>query len=357
MIVAAGTGELRKRFTSTLSDQPLFIFPVGTTAGGNEYTPVELDFNSGTFNSEAYVGVRAVDQRSSFMSSGITNYLNRNWFVEPSGISSPNYDITLRYVQNDWIGDSGAEGSVLPIKYSTSSGTGTWYQPEAGGFTNADPIGSGFGNSTSDFLNWQSVNSFSEFGGAEGNNQPLPIELLSLSASCEKEIVTLSWQTASEQNSSHFNIEKSINGIDWRVIGTVMAAGNSTEEINYTFVDSEKSSSDKYYRLNQVDIDGENEIFGPIQANCENEKDIFKSFPNPSDKNGFSVVLNTKNLEGNGILSISDSKGNVVYKKQVEVEKGISLWNISEPNLSPGVYFIQISFENSNSDVLKHILN
>jgi hypothetical protein len=62
-------------------------------------------------------------------------------------------------------------------------------------------------------------------------------------------------------------------------------------------------------------------------------------------------------LEGNGVLSISDSKGNIVYTKQVQVEKGISLWNVSDLNLMPGVYFIQVVTENNQSKVIKHVKN
>ena len=350
MINTSGTGELRKRFSSSLSDQPLFVFPVGTTTDGNEYTPIELDFSSGTFNSQAYVGVRVVDQRSNFMSSAITNYVNRNWFVEPFGITSPNYDITLHYVQNDWIGNAGAESSVLPIKYSTSTGVGIWYQPDGGGFTNAETTGTGFGNSTQNFLNWQSVNSFSEFGGAEGNNQPLPVELTSFSASCEEDIVTLTWQTASEQNSSHFDIERSNDGENWRVIGTVSAAGNSTEEINYSFIDSEKSNGDNYYRLNQVDIDGKNEIYGPITISCGEEAKI-TTYPNPS-KGEFNLVMYAKSSE-KVTLKIIDGNSRVISTKVLEIQNGINLFPILE-NLSSGVYHIQLISESGKTTVLKH---
>ena len=75
------------------------------------------------------------------------------------------------------------------------------------------------------------------------------------------------------------------------------------------------------------------------------------SFPNPSDKNGFSVVLNSKNMKGKGELTISDLNGNVVYTKNIEVHDGISLWTISDIDLAPGVYFIQVSTENRNSKV------
>ena len=57
MIVAAGTGELRKQFTSTGS----FEYPVGTVAGGDEYSPVTLTWNSATFAGTEHVGVRVAD--------------------------------------------------------------------------------------------------------------------------------------------------------------------------------------------------------------------------------------------------------------------------------------------------------
>jgi hypothetical protein len=284
------------------------------------------------------------------MNSINSNYINRSWFIEPHNSASGfTYTVNLSYTDNDVVG---TEREIRPIKLSL----GFWQYPGNVSFADGTQLSgtSGSINSTTNVLTWSDLTSFSEFGGG-GQGGPLPVELTSFSASCEQDLVTLSWSTASEQNSSHFDVEKSIDGENWRVIGTISAAGNSTQDIHYSFVDSEKSIDQNYYRLNQVDIDGKNEYFGPIQANCEAGNDILMSFPNPSDKNGFSVVLNTKNLEGNGILSISDSKGNIVYTKQVEVEKGISLWNITEPNLTTGVYFIKISVENSTSQIVKHI--
>ena len=353
MIITSGTGELRKRFSSILSDQPLFIFPVGTTTNGNEYTPVELDFTEGTFNSQAYVGVRVVDQRSSFMSSAITNYINRNWFVEPFGITSPKYDITLRYVQNDWIGNAGAEGNVLPIKYSTSTGIGIWYQPELGGFTNAEPIGIGFGNSSANFINWKSVNSFSQFGGAEGSNQPLPVELLSFNGTCNEGMVNLQWQTASEFNSSHFDVEKSTDGETWRVLATIPSAGTSNELLTYQAVDNNGTNGANYYRLRQVDIDGKEKLYDPINVSCvETTAGYFTSYPNPSG-NEFQVVVNNKEILGACTLNIVDVHGKVIDQRSIDMKEGINMFVITEM-LNPGIYFLNITNGTKTTQVIKH---
>ncbi len=324
-----------------------YIFPIGDQ---NVYSPVRITFNSGTSLSSAFLEVYTKPSKVTGMSSSVEKVLNRSWIVEHSGITNPNFDIRYTYGTGE---DVGANGINLdPVKLSD----GVWYKPANSVLPNGTPLG----NATdinilpSNTLEWTGLTSFSEFGGA-GGGSPLPVELTSFHASCEDEGVVLNWSTASEQNSSHFDVEKSENGTDWRVIGTVLAAGNSTQDINYSFIDSEKSKGANYYRLNQVDIDGKNKFYGPIQANCEGVTDLLMSFPNPSDKNGLSVVLNTKNLEGNGILSISDSKGNIIYTKEIEVEKGISLWNINEPNLATGVYFIKISVEESSLQIIKHI--
>jgi hypothetical protein len=353
MIVISGSGELRKRFPSGISNQLPFTFPVGTTAGGNEYTPVELDFNSGNFSSEAYVGVRVVDQRSSFMSNSIVNYVNRNWNVEPSGITSPNYDIKLHYVQSDWIGDAGAEGNVLPIKYSTSSGTGMWYQPESAGFTNAESVGSGFGNSTANFLNWESVTSFSQFGGAEGNNQPLPVELVSFSGTCEEGNIHLTWKTASEFNSSHFDVEKSRDGENWQLLTLVPSAGTSNELLTYHTVDQNATNGNNYYRLRQVDIDGTEKFYDPINVSCtEVTPGYFTSFPNPSGTS-FQVIVNNKELIGTCILNIVDATGKVIEQREIEMNDGINMFVINQ-ELNPGIYFLNISNGSKSTSVLRH---
>jgi hypothetical protein len=66
-------------------------------------------------------------------------------------------------------------------------------------------------------------------------------------------------------------------------------------------------------------------------------------------------LLNAKDLIGHGNLSISDANGTSVYQKSVEIEKGVSLWDITEPNLAPGVYFIKVANDNNESKIIKHI--
>ena len=92
----------------------------------------------------------------------------------------------------------------------------------------------------------------------------LPVELLYFEGVRYPTFNNLKWATASEQNSSHFDIERSEDGEDWRVVGTKSSAGNSQSLINYFFLDYYNQDNIVYYRLVQYDIDGQYEIYGPI---------------------------------------------------------------------------------------------
>jgi hypothetical protein len=134
------------------------------------------------------------------------------------------------------------------------------------------------------------------------------------------------------------------------VIGTILAAGNSTQEINYSLIDSEKSIDQNYYRLNQVDIDGKNEYFGPITVACEEDAKI-NTYPNPS-KGEFNLVMHSKTNE-KVTLKISDGNSRVISTKVLDLQNGINLFPIRE-NLSSGVYHIQLISESGKTTVLKH---
>jgi hypothetical protein len=91
----------------------------------------------------------------------------------------------------------------------------------------------------------------------------LPVELTQFEGLPYQQWNVIKWSTDSEQNSSHFDLESSIDGENWKVITTSPAAGNSNEKINYSYIDNNLSEI-VYYRLQQFDIDGKYETFGPI---------------------------------------------------------------------------------------------
>jgi len=95
----------------------------------------------------------------------------------------------------------------------------------------------------------------------------LPIELLYFSGKPIDKSNLIYWATATEHNTTHFVVEKSENGITWSELGTVAAAGNSTQELHYDVTDNAVKPIYNYYRLTQYDTDGAYETFDPIVLN------------------------------------------------------------------------------------------
>jgi len=99
MVVATGSGNLRKSFTAAGS----FTFPVGDNTSTAEYSPVTLNFTSGTFGSGAFAGVNLVN--APYPDPYITGtYINRYWNVTQTGISSFTCDAQFKYLPADVVG-------------------------------------------------------------------------------------------------------------------------------------------------------------------------------------------------------------------------------------------------------------
>ena len=200
------------------------------------------------------------------------------------------------------------------------------------------------------------MNSFSEFGGAEGNGQPLPVELVSFTGACEEGVINLTWQTASEFNSEHFDVEKSRDGENWLLLTTMPAAGTSNELITYQYGDDQATDGNNYFRLRQVDIDGTEKLYDPINVSCkEVTTGYFTSYPNPSGSS-FQLVVNNKELLGNCVMNIVDASGKVIEQLNIEVKEGINLFMINQA-LNPGIYFLNITNGDKSTPVVRHAVN
>lgn len=200
MIVASGSGQLRKEFWGAGP----FTFPVGDNAGTAEYSPVTLNFTSGNFSS-AYVGVSVVNEKHPQNSSTI-NYINRYWTISSSGISDFSCDVSLTYTDDD-IHIGGVESNIYGGKYNGNF------------WTLLNPVNPILNLITA------TVTSFSDFTG--GESSALPVELTSFESSVKNNTVKLSWETTTEVNNYGFEVERSCDNIIFSKIGFVSGQGNS----------------------------------------------------------------------------------------------------------------------------------
>ena len=102
--------------------------------------------------------------------------------------------------------------------------------------------------------------SIREFALFAGN--PLPVTLASFDAAARGTGVALNWTTANEQNSASFEVQRGTDGLQFKSIGQVAAAGNSYSLKAYQYFDAAPAAL-SYYRLKQVDLDGRT-TYGPV---------------------------------------------------------------------------------------------
>jgi hypothetical protein len=184
----------------------------------------------------------------------------------------------------------------------------------------------------------------------------LPVELLSFDGSCNNNIISLEWKTATEHNSDYFEVVKSRDGENWSSLTTLESAGNSTQELTYNTKDGNAIDGNNYYKLIQYDIDGQFKEYGPINVICNgNIKGYFSIFPNPSTGD-FQVILNNKQLIGEGTLMIKDTKGSEILTKEIKISSGINLFNVSNLNLPSGIYYISITSNDASTEIIKQMI-
>lgn len=163
----------------------------------------------------------------------------------------------------------------------------------------------------------------------------LPVNLLSFTGQMAVNKVMLKWITAAEINNAGFNIERSIDGINFSEIGFVPAA--NTSQSNYAFTDSSiQKSQIYYYRLKQIDIDG-HFTFSPIiqiTTNIGND-DFFAITPNPNNGN---FIFSTNNLAFKSLKMYNSLGEEILIKTAINQPNHISI-NTSS-HLAKGIYYL-----------------
>jgi hypothetical protein len=173
-----------------------------------------------------------------------------------------------------------------------------------------------------------------------GVNAPLPVELLSFYGKQVNGNVLLNWETATEINNSHFDVEWSKDGIHFEKIGEVVGAGTTNEMQFYDFLDDPNLRGLRdllglnYYRLKQVDVDGKFEYSNTIQISID---PLINSAINifPNSATDYFVI---ENVEVGKMVQIFNSNG--LLMKEFEIEATSHYSSISDfPN---GIYLIKV---------------
>jgi hypothetical protein len=175
---------------------------------------------------------------------------------------------------------------------------------------------------------------------------PLPVKLISFSGIKVPGGVELTWATAQEINSSHFEIEYSANNSNWHTIATVPASGNTTHRMDYNYYHGTVIAELNYYRLKQVDLDGRTEYSNVllIKQNFANRNSM-QVAPHPATPENIQVQINSTEKYSSNLM-IVDCLGRVVCKTDISIRKGLNNIRIADTKLPKGIYFILLTGNN-----------
>ncbi len=165
----------------------------------------------------------------------------------------------------------------------------------------------------------------------------LPVTLSSFDVLKIDAAAKLNWTTALEINSSHFVIERSTNGNTWNAIGTVAAKGNSTATVDYEFYDNTPARGINYYRLRQLDKNGQFAVSG-IRNALFNAANTVEIAPNPAKDYINLYIGKTPARQTPATVQLLNAAGKVVYST-VSAQSHIQIPTVT---LAKGLYFAKV---------------
>lgn len=304
-----------------------FTFPTGNSA---IYRPIAITApgsSTDAFTAQYFKAAQSYGSSSTFTSPLYTVSTCEYWTLDrTNGTSS--VSVTLGWNSSDCPADAYVTDptSLVVARWNGSA----WESHGNGGTTGNSAAGT--------VTSSAAVTSFSPFAlGSTTSNNPLPVELTSFACNqVSNGTVQLTWITASESNSDYFSIEKSSDGLSFESIGKKEASENSNTAVKYTFVDTEPNTGKAYYRLKQIDLDGQSEYSDLCFVNSEVEEYKLKIYPNPAG-NTVYISLGT---EESPSVSVLNNWGDEVPVRMYDGENGKVLDTTGLPD---GLYIVEVT--------------
>lgn len=241
----------------------------------------------------------------------------------------PGVDITIGGTGSIDIQDAGAQIQSADDNNNINLGGQEIYAGNMPGINSATPgVVAGLTSASSTRLS-----------GPGFQNGVLPVKLSSFDVSRNDNSVTLAWKTATEINSSHFDIQRSNDGKEWGTIGSVKAAGSVSVEQVYSYKDETPGDGTNYYRLKIVDADASVEYSSIKSVSITVQALNVTVGPNPA-----STLLNVRvSSPGRDAYRIKlvNRSGQVVLDQKYSGSSSKIELNVS--GYPDGSYFLEVS--------------
>lgn len=338
--VLTGSGSIQGIFRRWVSSTAVatYAFPL---AVGSSQRNATIDYTTAPLNAGTLTamfvsgpttggGLPVTQNAISVTKVASTGYWS---FATANGLNGGTYDATV--TAGNFIGVVNHTSLVLINRISTAL---PWSLPGTHVTTTgtiANPV-----------LSRTGLIDFGDFGvGADSTVNPLPVSLISFTGQEKLGDVVLNWITTSEHNNKGFAIERKSEKGDWQEIGWVAGKGSALTIGKYQFTDKLPFASDpsaRYYRLKQVDLDGQITYSRVISVSPEsniNQVSVLP-YPNPFSK-AFSLAVQS-DVDGIMQMEMMDYNGKIVWSKELAIVKGANQLSINETiELKPGVYIVK----------------
>lgn len=189
----------------------------------------------------------------------------------------------------------------------------------------------------------------------------LPVKYSSFDAVVSDQTVKLKWITEQEINNDHFEVERSVDGVNFSTAGYILGP-DLVEGSKSTYRFSEntanfKNNSIVYYRLKQIDKDGNSSYSKTLAVQLRvKEGMVLQVSPNPFI---YKIDVRFEAKEsGNSEIRVINLAGQTIISKQTVISKGFNNLALNDlSKLSKGMYIVQVMVNGVVNDSQKIIKN
>lgn len=172
----------------------------------------------------------------------------------------------------------------------------------------------------------------------------LPVELIYIKAiPVDNQYIKVSWATASEVNTSKFEVLRSTDAVNFVKIGEVRASGNSSVLRSYAFDDHDVVNGVVYYyQVRELDNDSHEQLTNIVNAKLEKDKfELISIYPNPTVDN--TVITMYSKDQTVVTLTVYNGIGELMRNEQKVLKEGLNEWLIDTDKWAKGVYYFILS--------------
>lgn len=178
-----------------------------------------------------------------------------------------------------------------------------------------------------------------DFSPGELNSPALPVELTDFLVEATTRTTVLTWSTALEINNSHFEVQHSADNRNFVTLNKVAGAGNSDAITDYRYVHENPTAGMNFYRLLQIDFDGQSEYSRVVSVFFGKENGGTTVHPNPVNSS-MTVTLDGE-FAADALAEVISQNGAVVLTRAL-AEKSSSQ-TVDTADLPAGIYTLRIT--------------